>query len=316
MLKALSDSSRLMIINSLLLKSQYVEELSKRLNLAPSTISFHLKKLESAGLVFKTKEQYYAIYHVNHELFGSKLKDLISFDNLEKRVQDERIKNFENKILKIYFKNGRLIKIPTQYKKRVVILEEIAKNFVKDKQYSEFELNSILINVYDDYVSIRRYLIDEKIFKRKNGIYELFKDFTGEEPVIKFKTKLLTSDKEKNILDKNELKQAYKLTPIPMGIYQIRNLKNGHIFIGGSPNLQAKITRHKAELRSGGNRNIELQKEWSEYGESGFVFEILDYLKPNDEPDFNYDKELEVLKELWFNKFKSENKSVFKILYR
>ena len=49
-LKALADQSRLAIVNSLLERSQYVEEIAKRHGLAASTVSFHLRKLEQAGL--------------------------------------------------------------------------------------------------------------------------------------------------------------------------------------------------------------------------------------------------------------------------
>lgn len=47
-MKALADSSRLQALNILMEKPQYVEELAHRLNLAVSTVSFHLKKLEAA----------------------------------------------------------------------------------------------------------------------------------------------------------------------------------------------------------------------------------------------------------------------------
>ena len=43
--KCLSDKSRLQILKSLINEDMYVELLTPRLNLAPSTISFHLKSL-------------------------------------------------------------------------------------------------------------------------------------------------------------------------------------------------------------------------------------------------------------------------------
>ena len=53
--KCLADRSRLQILKSLSEGDMYVERLSERLNLTPSTISFHLKKLESAGIVTSKK---------------------------------------------------------------------------------------------------------------------------------------------------------------------------------------------------------------------------------------------------------------------
>ncbi len=54
-LKALADKSRILMVNALLEKPHCAEELAERLRLAPSTISFHLRRLEEAGLVTKSK---------------------------------------------------------------------------------------------------------------------------------------------------------------------------------------------------------------------------------------------------------------------
>ena len=60
--KCLADATRLEIVCALSDGPKYVELLSQRLDRTPSTISFHLKKLEEAGLVEMHKEQYYAVY--------------------------------------------------------------------------------------------------------------------------------------------------------------------------------------------------------------------------------------------------------------
>ena len=44
--KCLSDTSRLRIVQSLAQGEMYTELLAERLNLTPSTVSFHMKKLE------------------------------------------------------------------------------------------------------------------------------------------------------------------------------------------------------------------------------------------------------------------------------
>ncbi|SDN47933.1 DUF2087 domain-containing protein [Acetanaerobacterium elongatum] len=45
-------------------------------------------------------------------------------------------------------------------KKKIVILRRIAEQFEKNRHYSEKEVNQILEAIYDDYVTIRRYLIE------------------------------------------------------------------------------------------------------------------------------------------------------------
>ena len=172
-MKSLADASRLRVLNSLMEKSQYVEELSHRLNLAISTVSFHLKKLEKAGLVYKTKEQYYIIYHVNNELFDKKLKELTSFENIEKYIEDERIEKYKQKVLKTFFNRNKLIKLPVQHKKKLIILEKFKEKFKSGKKYSEEDINNIILQSYDDYCTIRRLMIEENMMKRKNQIYWL-----------------------------------------------------------------------------------------------------------------------------------------------
>lgn len=167
LIKALSDKSRLLIINSLQNKPQYVEELGKRLNLATSTISFHLKKLESANLVFKKKEQYYVIFYPNNEILKKSLLEIISFSNEDEIPQNDRIEKYFLKVLNTFFANGRLIKIPTQKKKRIIILEKIFTDFEVNMKYTESEINNIISKYFDDYVTIRRYFIDENMLKEK-----------------------------------------------------------------------------------------------------------------------------------------------------
>jgi hypothetical protein len=174
-MKSLSDTSRLRVLNSLIGKPQYVEELAQRMDLAESTVSFHLRKLENAKLVYKVKEQYYIIYHVCNEIFNMSLRELINFENPDKYLQDERIHKYRLKVLKTFFKKGKLVKLPVQWKKKMIILDEFVKKFKPGKKYREEEINQIIMQSYFDYCTIRRLLIDEGIMKRENQTYWLNK---------------------------------------------------------------------------------------------------------------------------------------------
>ena len=172
-MKSLADASRLQVLNSLMEKPQYVEEIAQRMNLAVSTVSFHLKKLEKAGLVYKTKEQYYIVYHIQDDIFNRTLRELTCYENLDKYIQDERIEKYRQKVLKTFFKKDKLIKLPVQWKKRMIILDEFVKKFKPGTKYSENEVDDIIMQSYDDYCTIRRLLIDVDIMKRENQIYWL-----------------------------------------------------------------------------------------------------------------------------------------------
>ena len=72
-----------------------------------------------------------------------------------------------------------------------------------------------------------------------------------------------------------ELAQAYKLIKPQIGVFQIKNEKNGKLFIGGSTDLRAIWNRNKTELNFGSHRNKNLQTDWNTFGENAFTFTIL-----------------------------------------
>lgn len=65
------------------------------------------------------------------------------------------------KVLKNYFDEfGALKQFPPKAKKKIIILREIMKVFKSDVEYSEKDINMHIKRIYDDYVTIRRSLIE------------------------------------------------------------------------------------------------------------------------------------------------------------
>lgn len=170
--KCLSDKSRLLILKCLVKEPMYVELLSKRLQLTPSTISFHLKKLEDADIVQSYKEQYYTVYSINENVLKYSIIDIIKEEASEESLQNQREEQYKKKVVDNFFKYGKLKSIPVQRKKKLIILEKIASAFDIGKKYSEKEVNIIIADFHDDFCTIRRDLISEKIFERENGVYK------------------------------------------------------------------------------------------------------------------------------------------------
>lgn len=173
--KALADKSRIRIIQSLIETPMYVELLSERLELAPSTVSFHLKKLLDAGLVEKKKDQYYVLYTLKADVFNLSLSELLVVEETELGEDDLREVNYRKKIIDTFFEFGKLKSIPVQRKKKRVILEELIKSFEIDKDYSEREVNIIIADFHDDFATLRREMIAEKLMEREKNIYWLSK---------------------------------------------------------------------------------------------------------------------------------------------
>ena len=106
---------------------------------------------------------------------------------------------------------------------------------------------------------------------------------------------------------KKELKEAYKQMKIPMGVFQIKNIRNSKVLIDYSIDMESKWNRHKMELKFGNHRNRNFQKDWNEYGEENFVFDVLSELKKSEEENINYNKELKILQDMVIEELNIEN---------
>lgn len=70
---------------------------------------------------------------------------------------------------------------------------------------------------------------------------------------------------------------------INTGVYQIKNLKTGKVYIGSAASQFGFAKRwdiHKSNLRLHKHCNQYLQRAWNKYGVSCFVFEILELCEP------------------------------------
>lgn len=87
-------------------------------------------------------------------------------------ILDQRFNITESekeKFTKQYFdENGHLREYPSKAKRKVIVLQVIANLFKKDISYTEVEVNRILKRIYDDYVTIRRALIEYGFMDRND----------------------------------------------------------------------------------------------------------------------------------------------------
>jgi len=103
---------------------------------------------------------------------------------------------------------------------------------------------------------------------------------------------------------KQDIKREYKERKKTAGVFQVKNIANGKVLLGSSLNLEGPLNAHKFLLTIGRHLNKGLQREWNEYGPDKFVFEILEVVKPKDDPNFNLSDELALLEEIWLEKLK------------
>ena len=168
LLKLLADETRLDILNLLLKEDSYVEKIACELSLTPATICYHLKKLEAAGVVNCSRAQFYMIYSLNREIFDKPLYELIQKDEI---VDTEE--KYRKEVVSRFFKYGRLTQLPSQRKKREIVLQEIATRFEANRTYDEKEVNEIIHQFHEDHCTIRREMIACGLMTRERETYRL-----------------------------------------------------------------------------------------------------------------------------------------------
>jgi group I intron endonuclease len=101
---------------------------------------------------------------------------------------------------------------------------------------------------------------------------------------------------------RKEIHQEYKERIKPAGIFQVKNMENGKVLLGSSLNLEGPLNSHRFMLNIGSHTNKVLQADWDKFGPDKFVFEILEVVQVQDNPNFNLKDELTLLEQIWLER--------------
>jgi hypothetical protein len=86
----------------------------------------------------------------------------------EELIYDEA---FAEKVRRSFWRDGLIVAMPSQLKKRKVLLDLIARDFQPGRSYTEQEVNFKLLDHHDDYCALRREMVELGMLQRKNGLY-------------------------------------------------------------------------------------------------------------------------------------------------
>lgn len=162
--KALGDESRLRIVGMLMRGEAYVELIASRLGLTSATVSHHLKKLEEAGLVECHRTQFYMIYSLVPGALSLTLEELIEKELPP--VDDDT--EYRLSVINAFMPHGKLTNLPSQRKKREVILRHILSMLERKDAYTENEIDEHILRYHDDYCYIRREMISFGLLTREH----------------------------------------------------------------------------------------------------------------------------------------------------
>lgn len=141
-------------------------DIAARLGISPSTVRNHRFKL-------RERERQARIFIALMALLN-KQDDFISIHKGATMVDDRYAITLEEekKILSNYLREGKLTVFPPKQKRKLIILRYFASRFQPEKTYTEKEINESIKEIYDDYVTIRRYLIEYGFMERNRDCSE------------------------------------------------------------------------------------------------------------------------------------------------
>ncbi len=165
LLKTIADETRLRILGLVATEPRTGKQLADELGLTAPTISHHMRKLTTAGIVDEKRDAQRHLYSLNTRL----LSTVRSADQPPaNEPKDDRFKT-----LRHFFKEGKLVSIPAGRKQRVIVLQYLLEQFEAGRAYPEREVNDLLGAFNEDYATLRRELVDYGYLVREKGIYTL-----------------------------------------------------------------------------------------------------------------------------------------------
>ncbi|MBE0341337.1 metalloregulator ArsR/SmtB family transcription factor [Paenibacillus sp. 28ISP30-2] len=175
--KALADPTRMRILLLLSRGEMHGQALAEKLNLSQPTVTHHASKLREAGLIKERRDKNTVYFTLNPELIRQHAEATVRFI-FEKGEGEEEMsevnETLEATVLRNFFsKDGKLRQIPSQYKKKLIVLQMLAEKLEPGRVYPERELNEWIKQYHEDFATIRRELIMHQFMYREREMYEL-----------------------------------------------------------------------------------------------------------------------------------------------
>ena len=163
----LTDESRLKIVGLLTQREHSVKELSALIGLTEPTVSHHLARLSTHGLVSMRPDGTTHLYSFNRTVLQRFRKDLFSTEHVNSLVDGVNKDAYERKVFRTYVDGQRITQVPTVRRKRDILLRWLAEDFDEGIQYTEKQVNAIIKKRHADTAYLRREMIGLKLLDRE-----------------------------------------------------------------------------------------------------------------------------------------------------
>src|SRR3954451_1363637 len=160
----LADPIRLRVVAALALGAGTIEEVADAADLPLKDVALAARRLARAGLVHRDGHG----LALRTERFRAAARAAAEAAPPPEKLSDDPA---EDAVLSAFLRNGRLVSIPAQRSKRLVVLHHLVRVFEPGVRYPEREVNALLAVWHADVAALRRYLVDEGLLTREAGIY-------------------------------------------------------------------------------------------------------------------------------------------------
>lgn len=160
----LAEPDRLAAFAAVVLGARTVEQVATVTGLPARQVTPALRRLRAGGLVTMEEEGLVAAATP----FKTAVRESIV---PEPPPQPLDVDPQRDAVLRTFISDGRLTQLPAARGKRRIVLRHIVATFEPGVKYPEREVDAALRAWHDDYVTLRRYLIDEELMARESGIY-------------------------------------------------------------------------------------------------------------------------------------------------
>lgn len=161
----LAERERLAAFSAVVLGAGTAEEIANRTGLGGREVAAAVRRLAAGGLVHAVEGRWRA----DVTAFKTAVRETAA--TADGGVPDLDADPARAAVLRAFVRDGRIVQLPAARGKRRVLLEHLVAVFEPGVRYAERDVDALLRAWHDDYVAVRRYLIDEGLLSRAAGVY-------------------------------------------------------------------------------------------------------------------------------------------------
>ncbi len=159
----LANPDRRRVFAALVLGSSTYSAIANATGLDPKTVTVCLERMEAGGYVRRDGDR---IELVDEPILAQARLRTAPTPGVPVDGDSER-----QSVIRTFFRDGRLVSIPVQHKKQLVIYDVLAQRFEPGVRYPEVEVNFELGKVFADVAALRRGMVDNLFLERADGEY-------------------------------------------------------------------------------------------------------------------------------------------------